>query len=406
MPLYRYRAVSGSSEVVEGEMEAPNRKSVVDRLHDRGYVPIRADEVKASSAAALLGRDLFGERRVSRRQIALVTQELATLLHAGLALDRSFEILIGVAEGDAVRKLLSRILDAIRGGTTLAEAMAAQDGVFPLYYLSMIEAGEAGGSLDEVLARLADFMTRAQELNDKVTSALIYPSIVLAMAALSVVVLLTVVVPEFKPLFEDAGQDLPTSTRVIVAMGDAFEKYWWLGILAVVGLVLVVRQQLRNPVSRYRWHGMILKSPLLGDVVAKVEVARFSRTVGTLLANGVTLLTALSIAKHTLANAVLAKSTDDVAESLKQGKGLAEPLMRAALFPPLALHLVKVGEESGKLEDMLIKVADIYDHEVERATQRLLAILVPALTIVLGLLIAGIIGSVLSALLGVYDLPF
>ncbi len=405
MPLFRYKAAAGSGEIVEGEMEARDRAGVIDHLHERGYVPIRAEEIEPSSAAELLGRDLFGGRRVRSRDIALLTEELATLLRAGLALDRSFEILMEIAEADAVKRLLKRVLDAVRGGATLAEALAAEGGTFPAYYVSMIEAGEAGGSLDEVLARLADFMERAQALKDRVVSALIYPAIVLVMAGLSIVVLLAVVVPEFKPLFEDAGRELPLPTRVIVAAGEFFQAYWWAIGLAIVAIVLVLGQQLRNPASRYRWHGVVLGMPLIGDLTIKIEVARFARTVGTLIANGVPLLTALSIARHTLSNAVLAKSTEAVAESLKQGKGLAEPLTQAGHFPPLALHLVRVGEESGQLEEMLIRVADIYDREVERSTQRMLAVLVPAVTILLGLLIAGIIGSVLSALLGVYDLP-
>lgn len=406
MPLYRYKAVSDSGEVVEGEMMARSQAGVIDHLHDRGFVPIHADEVRAAGRGNLWRRELFARRGLSRRAVALLTRELATLIHAGLPLDRAFELLIELAEVGAAKRLLSRVLEAIRGGSTLADALAAHDGVFPSYYVSMVEAGEAGGSLDEVLERLADFMERTQELKDKVTSALIYPTIVLLMAGLSVVILLTVVVPEFEPLFADAGQALPLSTRVVVALGAAFQHYWWAGALALAALYLVLRQQLANPVSRYRWHGLVLRVPILGDLITKIEVARFTRTVGTLMANGVALLSALAIAKHTLGNAVLAKSTDGVADSLKQGKGLSEPLLRAGLFPPLALHLVRVGEESGSLEAMLIKVADIYDQEVERATQRLLAVLVPALTVLLGLVIAVIIGSVLSAMLSVYDLPF
>lgn len=406
MPLYRYKAVSDSGEVVEGEMMARSQAGVIDHLHDRGFVPIHADEVRAAGRGNLWRRELFARRGLSRRAVALLTRELATLIHAGLPLDRAFELLIELAEVGAAKRLLSRVLEAIRGGSTLADALAAHDGVFPSYYVSMVEAGEAGGSLDEVLERLADFMERTQVLKDKVTSALIYPMIVLLMAGLSVVILLTVVVPEFEPLFADAGQALPLSTRVVVALGAAFQHYWWAGALALAALYLVLRQQLANPVSRYRWHGLVLRVPILGDLITKIEVARFTRTVGTLMANGVALLSALAIAKHTLGNAVLAKSTDGVADSLKQGKGLSEPLLRAGLFPPLALHLVRVGEESGSLEAMLIKVADIYDQEVERATQRLLAVLVPALTVLLGLVIAAIIGSVLSAMLSVYDLPF
>ncbi len=405
MPLYRYKAVTASGDVVEDELEASSQAAAIERLRELGHVPIRADEIKATSPSRWLKRELFGARRVSQRDVGVLTRELATLLSAGVPIDRSLEIAISVTDADAVKELLGQVLDRIRGGSSLADAMSAQDGVFPRFYVSTVQAGEAGGSLDVVLNRLADLMERLRALRDRVTSALIYPTILLAMAGLSIVVLLTVVIPQFTPLFEDAGEALPVSTQIIIAIGEAFERYWWLMTLVIVGAAMFARRQLRQPASRYRMHGWLLRMPLIGDLVRKIEVARFSRTLATLLGNGVALLTALSIVKETSGNAVIAKAIEVLGNSLKEGEGLAELLTKAEVFPSLAIHLVRVGEETGRLEEMLVKVADIYDQEVERTIERLMALLVPALTIALGLLVAAIIMSVLTAMFSVYELP-
>jgi general secretion pathway protein F len=237
-----------------------------------------------------------------------------------------------------------------------------------------------------------------------VRSALIYPAILLVMAGLSIVVLLTLVVPEFQPLFEDAGEALPLATRVLVAVGGVFERWFWLMALVAIALVLFVRHRLANPGFRRRWDGMMLRLPLFGDLARKIEVARFARTLGTLLGNGVALLGALTIVKDTLSNTVIGAAVEGVADRLKEGKGLAEPMAASGVFPALAVQLVRVGEEVGELETMLTKVADIFDAEVGRTTQRLLSLLVPMLTIGLGMLIAAIIGSVLVAFLSVNEL--
>ena len=406
MSLYRYKAVSGSGAVVEGEMEARSQSAAIEGLRARDLLPIRADEVGADPAARWLSRDLFARRRVTRRNIALLTRELATLLRAGLALDRALEILIDLSANEPPRRLLARVLDRIRGGASVADAVAAEEGAFPRYYVSMVRAGEAGGTLEQVLGRLADFMDRAQALKASVRSALIYPIILLVMAGLSVVVLLSVVLPQFKPLFEDAGQALPPATRVLVAAGDAVQAYWWLMALIVAALVALARQQLSRPAGRLRWDRWVLRAPLAGDLVAKIEAARFSRTLATLLGNGVALLSAMPLVRETIGNSAIARSIDAAAGSLKEGKGLAQPLVEANLFPRLAMQLIRVGEETGRLEDMLLKVADIYDEEVKRTVDRMIALLVPLLTVFLGLLIAGIIVSILSAILSVYELPF
>jgi len=284
--------------------------------------------------------------------------------------------------------------------------MAAQGGIFPRYYLSMIQAGETGGTLDVVLARLSEFMERGQATRESVRSALIYPAILVAMSLFAVAILLGVVVPRFRPLFEDAGQALPVPTRIVVGLGDAFAGYWWLMLALVVAGGLALRWQLARPAFRLRWDRMVLAIPLLGDVIVRAEVARFARTLGTLLGNGVGLLGALSLATNTVGNRALAHELDAVSDAVRQGRPLTEPLLRSGLFPPLATHLTRVGEETGRLEEMLMKVAEIYDQEVSRAIERMLALLVPVLTIVLGMVIAGIIGSILVAILSVYQLPY
>lgn len=405
MPQFKYKAVSATGETVEGEMDAPSRAAVVQRLQASGHLPISADAVGLVSTS-FLQRDLFARRGASRADIAILTRELATLVRAGLPLDRSLEILIELTGARGARELLVAALDDLKGGASLSDSLAARGGVFPAYYISMVQAGEAGGTLDAVLDRLSDYMERAQATRESIRTAMIYPTILVGMAVLAVVVLLSVVVPQFRPLFEDAGKSLPVSTQIVVALGDAFENWWWLMLIVVVAIVLGLRRQLAQPAFRERWDRWMLALPLLGDLIVKVDVTRFARTLGTLIGNGVSLLGALSLAGGTLGNRALARELETVADAVRQGRPLTEPLGRSGLFPPLAVHLTRVGEETGQLEEMLLKIAEIYDEEVRRAIERMLALLVPVLTIVLGLLIAGIIGSILAAILSVYQLPY
>ena len=405
MPIFVYKAVTESNEIVEGEMEASGRGVVIERLRGLGQLPLYASEIQSTTQLVKLRRGLF-TRRVSARDVFLMTHELATLLKAGVELDRAFEILIDLSENEAMRSLLSRILARLRSGVSLADAIAENDDTFPPYYASMVRAGEASGALDVVLGRLGEFLEKSQALRETVKTALYYPVFLLVMALISIVVLLTVVVPQFKPLFESAGAALPFSTRVLVAVGDFVRDDGWLILIALIAVFFLFRHYLSTKDGRRRWDGLLLRLPLLGGVLIKVEVARFSRTASTLLQNGVGLLNALGIVRDTLSNSVIASSIDSVAGRVKEGRGLAEPLKSTGLFPRLVVHLIRVGEETGKLEDMLSKLADIYDDEVARTTARLLALLVPALTIGMGVMIAGIIMSILTAILSVNTLAF
>ncbi|MEZ5599866.1 MAG: type II secretion system F family protein [Candidatus Competibacteraceae bacterium] len=406
MPRYRYEAVDASGEVVRDELDAATLDAAIARLRDQGLLPLAVNEAKSGFLRGGFGQPLFSKRRaLSRKTIALLTQQLASLLHAGMPLDRALTILIGVTEDEQAKPVLERVQEKVRGGSSLADALEVQ-GVFSRFYLNMIRAGEAGGALDVVLKRLTEFLERSQALRETVTSALIYPIILLSVSALSVIILLTFVVPQFQRLFADAGKALPLATQIVIAVGDGFRYYWWVGAILFVLLSAVARRQLSQPESRARWDDRFLRLPLFGDLIAKVETARLSRTLGTLLGNGVSMLNALTIVRETLSNQVLAGALGEVAEHVKTGRGLADPLLEAGRFPKLAVQMIRVGEETGQLQEMLLQVADTYDGEVQTAVKRMLTLLEPALILGLGVIIAGIIMSILVAILSLNDLAF
>lgn len=409
MPRFHFRAVAGSGEVVEGALDATNEAEVVTQLRHQGHMPLRvvpaAAGASGGSLAAWLNQPVLGRRRINRRDVAIMTRELATLLDAGLTLDQSLRLMIDLVEGEALPRLLTDLLEQVQGGSSLADALARHDDVFSQAYISMVRAGEAGGSLDEVLARLANFLDRAEALSDQVKSAMVYPILVLAIAGLSIVILLTVVLPQFTPLFEDAGAELPLLTRVLLVVGDLLQGYWWALVLAMIGAVLLVRRAWRRPASRARIDAWLLRLPLLGPLLAKIDAARLARTLGALLGNGVPLLNALAIVQDTLGNATLRQAVAEASSGAKEGRGLAEPLGASGRFPPLAVHLISVGERSGRLEPMLLKIAELFDADVRATIERLMSLLVPMMTITLGLIIALIIGAILMAILSAYQLP-
>lgn len=406
MPLFTYKAVSPAGEVQQGELEAADEQAVVRSLQGEGLIPLSTQPAKGKGLSLELGFGGGRGKRVNQKQITLITQELATLLEAGLTLDYSLQILLDLNDDPQISHLLSRLQDQVRGGDTFSQALEAQNGVFPRLYINMVRAGEAGGALQTVLARLADYLDRSAELRETVKSALVYPAILLFVAGLSVILLLVFVVPQFAQMFDDMGQTLPMATRIVIGVGDLVRGYWWALALAIVLLVYLARSHLAKPEARYRWDKRLLQLPLIGDLVAKVETARLSRTLSTLVHNGVTLLNALSLVKEVVSNRIIAEAIAQAAENLKHGKGLAEPLLEQAVLPRLAVQMIKVGEESGKLEPMLEKVADMYDREVKSAVQRMLSLLEPLLIVGLGVIVAGIIMSILVAILSVNQLAF
>jgi len=338
-------------------------------------------------------------------QVTEFTRELAIMLSSSMPLDRSLIILQGLTHSEEMADIISDITDRVRRGSTLADAFA-QHRAFSGFYVNMVRAGEAGGALDVTLTRLAEYMERSKGLRQTVASAMIYPAILLLVAVVSLIVLLGFVVPKFADLFSDMGASLPVPTQVVMAMGDWVANYWWLLAVVIGGSLWSFRQLLQQDEFREKFDTRLLKVPLVGDLIAKMEISRLARTFGTMLSGGVAIEQALSICLTTVGNRALQQDLHIAVAALKEGKMLGEILMERGNFPALSLHMIQVGEETGQLEEMLLKIADIYETEMDGAVKRLLALLEPVMILGLGLMIAGIILSILVGILEINELVF
>ena len=415
MSVFRYKAVNPAGDVAVGELEAANESEIVDRLRDQGMLPMQVAPA-AARAAATSGaagvpragvparRKWFAAKTVTRDHQMAITRELATLLRAGLTLDRALEILIGLSPTPPVTALLQQIRDDVRGGKALSQALDARRDVFSRFYVNIVRAGEAGGALGVVLTRLAETMERNKDLRESVKSAMIYPTILIFVAVLSVIVLLIWVVPQFQQTFAQAGKALPLPTQIVVLVGTVMRTWWWAIAGGAALVALWLPRHLARPAVKHRWDARLLNVPYLGDLLTKVEVARFARTLSTLLGNGVTLLAGIGIVKETLGNTVLAGSLDGVASRLREGKGFGRPLAETGLYPKLATQMILVGEESGRLEEMLNRVAEVYDREVQMAIKRFLAVLEPVMILGLAVMVGGIVFSILLGVMGMSEL--
>jgi general secretion pathway protein F len=300
--------------------------------------------------------------------------------------------------------MLQGVRDEVRGGKSLSQALDARRDVFSRFYVNIVRAGEAGGALGTVLARLAETMERNKELRDSVRSALIYPTILIFVAVASIMILLVYVVPQFQTTFAQAGKALPVPTQVVIAVGTFLRNWWWALIPGVALAIAWFRRRGRIPAVRRARDALMLRLPLVGDLIAKVEIARFARTLSTLLANGVTLLAGLGIVKETMSNVVLAGGFDGIIAKLREGKGFGRPMADTGLYPRLATQMILVGEESGRLEEMLSRVADVYDREVATSIKRFLAVLEPVLILGLAVMVGGIVFSILLGVMGMSEL--
>lgn len=404
MPQFQYRSVSATGEIITGTLEAESEGAVVARLHGQGQTPLSIGSASRFALLDLLNKDIVTLQPVTEAEILTLTRSLATLLDAGVPLDRSLEMTRDLTKPGKLRTLIGQLLDGVREGAGFAATLDRHPAAFPPFYRSMVRAGEAGASLDTVLARLADHMERSAKLLSSVRSSLIYPAFLVTAAIGAVTILLAVVVPTFKPMFEDAGAELPPNTALVIAMGDFFRTYWWalgLGLLAMAGGFSMLNA---SPAGRLWWHGLALKLPLVGSVWIKTAVARVSRTLGVLLENGVSLTDALTLSRAVAGNAAIEQELARVEGDVRQGRGLARPLTEGKMFPRLAVQLIQVGEETGRLEPMMAKLADIYEDETRTAFERLLSMLTPILTLTIGLLIAFIISSILFALFSINEL--
>jgi type II secretion system protein F len=407
MAFFQYRAADHAGKIVEGIMEAEAEQSVVSRLHEMGCIPIRiaapGDRVTAGSAVRL---PLFQRHKVSQQQLLQFTQELSALLAAGLPLDRSLSILGGLIEGEEFTKVMRTLLEAVRAGKSLGASMGEHADVFPKLYVNMIRAGEAGGILEAALRYLAEYLERSVALKEDIKSALIYPVILAGAAGVSLLVLFIYVIPRFSLIFKDVNQALPWITKVVINFSQALTEYGWLILLLIIAGLFGGAFYLRSPEARSEWDRLCLRVWLLGDLVRKFETARFARTLSALLKGGVPLLQALGTVQGVVGNRLLARAIGQVQVRVREGKGMAQPLGESGLFPPLALNMIAVGEETGRLESMLAEVAEHYDQEVKRTTKRLTSLLEPALILGMGLVIGMVVVSMLLAIFSINDLPF
>jgi len=401
MNRFRYKVVDAAGGLLEGEIEALTEHDAMLRLKAQGHAPISAEPVGGSWRERLLSA---GMRRRSGFNVSGFARDMGTLLEAGIPLDRALGMFADITTGKSQAEVLSKMLDGVRSGRALSEVMEEASGVFNRFHINMVRAGEASGALGAVLLRLAESTEELQSIKDSIRTALIYPALLVLITVLSLILLMVVVVPQFTVLFADMGRELPLATRIVSATGEMLRGYWW----AILGLLFVAvkftQSQWRKEESRYRWELRLMRWPLVGELMLKTQMAIFSRTLSTLLNNGVPLLAALRIVGETLTNQVLQKSISTVAEGVKGGGTLATRLADSGRFPILAVHLVRVGEETGSLDSMLLRLAEIYDREVRTSVQRMLALLEPVLIIGLGFIVGGIIMSILVAILSINDL--
>ncbi|MDX1550788.1 MAG: type II secretion system F family protein [Lysobacter spongiicola] len=400
MPLYTYKALNARGEILDGQMEAATDVEVAARLQEQGHLPVEA-RLASEGGGTSTWRALFKPRPFAGERLVQFTQQLATLLGAGQPLDRALTILLELPEDEAARRVVSDVRDAVRGGTSLSVALERQHGTFSRLYINMVRAGEAGGSLHETLSRLADYLERSRAMQGRVVNALIYPAILLVMVGLSLLFLLGYVVPQFAQMYDSLEAELPAFTQVVLWVG-LFVRDWWIVLVVVPALALLwIDRKRRDPAFREVLDAWILKRRFFGGLVAKVETARVSRTLGTLVRNGVPLMAALGIAQKVMDNRVLAADVAAAADEVKNGVALSTALARGKRFPRLALQMIQVGEESGELDAMLVKTAETFEHQTSVALDRMLTALVPIVTVVL----AGVVGVVVMAVLTpLYDL--
>ena len=404
MAQYLYKAATLDGKTVEGLMDGITEENIVQSLHQLGYIPIRI--VSTQEKRPSLRLSSFLPKRVGLKNLLTFTQELATLIAAGLPLDRSLSILGSLTENERLSETVKDVLKRIEGGNSLAEALGNHPRIFPKLYVNMVKAGESGGFLEVILSRLALYLQHTKEIRDYLISVMIYPLILTMVSGASIAILVTFVIPRFARIFSDMGQAIPLSTQIMLSISYSIKGYWWVGIGVIVAIYLGLRVYNQNEERRLRWDRFKLRWVAVGDIIKKVEVARFSRTLGTLLQSGVSILSAFNLVKEISQNRVISRSITHVHDRLREGKAISKSLEEVGVFPPLAVHMIAVGEETGKLDEMLIKVAEAYEENVRNTIKRFVSILEPLIILVMGLVVGFIVISMLLAIFSINEIPF
>lgn len=404
MPAFRYVAIDPAGQILRGVMEQPSAADVVAHLQLQGNLPMRAEPTaKVSVLAGLLNREI-GRRGLSRQEVANVTRELAIMLAAGQDLDHALRFLVDTSGSARVRGVMERLRASVRDGRSLAATLAQHPNSFSRLYVGLVRAGEAGGTLAATLEHLATLLERQRSLSATVTSAMIYPGLLMAVALGSITLLLTEVLPQFVPLFEQNGAALPRPTQILIGAGDLVSSYGPYGLLGLAALFLGARQALRRPGPRLAVDRLILRLPIVGGLAREVLAARLSRTLGTLMLNGVPLIAALGIVREAVGNHAGVAAIDRATIAAKGGAGLARSLGEAGILPLRTIYLLRLGEETAQLGPMALRAAEIHEEKTRIGVQRLVSLLVPVITILMGAAVAGIVSSLLLAMLSLNDL--
>ncbi len=406
MPIFHYRAVDRSGNLVTGTLDRTDAREVARHLHQQGSTPLRVDQNRSTTVADILNIEITPRDALNTSGRIAFTRSLATLMDAGLALDRALEIVRDLGADRAVRKIAAALLEDVREGASFSDALDAHPAAFSPLFRGIVRAGESGADLDLTLTRLAEMLEEHARRSGELRSAMIYPAFLIVTAMGSVGVLLGYVVPTFEPLLADAGVEPPAITQFVIAVGEFVSRNWQVLVLGALSAGIAIRVALAFEKVRLQWHRALLSVPLLGGMLLKFEAARFARVLGTLLGNGVPLPAALRLTTPALGNLALAAKISQIVPEVEAGRGLARPLREHVLLPPLALQLIQVGHESGKLTAMLMKIAEIFEDDSKRAFDQAISLLTPLLTLVMGGLIAVIISSILFALFSINELAF
>jgi general secretion pathway protein F len=409
MPQFKYEAVDRSGAASSGELTAQSRPVAIDILSRQGLVPTRVSiATPQSTGIRLRPRELLSllrrDRGMTARELLNMTRSVAVLLRAGLTMDRTLSIAVALMESQEGKRTVERLTIGVRAGASLSEALAREKLPMPPYYTTMVQAGEAGGSLAETLTRLSDALRDRMILQEKIRSALTYPIVLGFIVLFTLVVLLAFVLPKFRVLFAEADVRLPLSTQIVLQLGDLAQRYWWAALVGLLAGAVGVTAFMRAPRGRAWWDRRLLVGRWTFGLPLKLNTARVLRTLGTLLQSGVVLPNAIRIARGTLSNVHLRNALHDVGLRVSSGQSLSDALLAVGVFPTHAVQLARVGEESGTLQPLLLEAAAILENEAQTSLERLLTLLVPILTIGMGAIVAALIGSVLIGLLSINEL--
>ena len=404
MPRFRTTALTASGELARTVVEATDEAAVVVQLRRQNQIPMRVEPEGTGMLSGLMSLEIGGSGGIGSEQVTTITRELSTMLGAGQDLDRAMRFLIEISASPKVKRVLESVRDSVRDGSPLAIALAQHPKSFSRLYIGLVRAGEAGGTLAPTLERLATLMEAQRSLRATVRSALIYPILLLVAAIGSIVLLLTQVLPEFTPLFQQNGVALPWETQLMIDIGAFLGTYGLFILLAVIVASFAFRQALRRPASRLVIDRILLRMPIIGALAREVMAAQLCRTLGTLVLNGVSLIAALGIAREAVSNLVGVEAIERATASAKGGGGLSAPLAVAGVFPQRTIYLLRLGEETAQLGAMALRAAEIHEERTRINLQRLVSLLTPGITIVMGGVIAGIVSSLLLAMLSLNNL--